>query len=452
MSQASQDLELVCCRCGDQGVYSVGTVSLDLDAAGEPTLEHISFSAYFRCRKCGGPGPWDVVDVSPIVRQVHARARGEKVPGLTMGRKAMIEGVFIQTPALAEEALIQGVEKEPQNAALHTALGGVLRRAGLWSRAQAAYEQAIVADPHAFEARLVLLFLARQAADHAAAATHASLLVHGFLTGHKPPDAEAAEDLAMKITAIVRSSSGAFREHLLDPLGAAATPEVRAFTEWLLDQHGDEEKIAAEAIGCLLRGEAGPPDAFVPGPLDTEPKNFPVDLVPSLGEAAEASKLKSADLRVVLLRDKQGGIRIADRAIIPIADRESMMEWAAPPLTQLFRGDRQPPQDMDHYPEAYVPHFFFIERHLITLFDSLGARTDQEMEEVFAALRRRPDGRSLNRTHDFVWQVCALLLGSHVVSAAEFEALLGALVRSARRWAQQPISRNYAAFITNKNT
>jgi hypothetical protein len=102
---------------------------------------------------------------------------------------------------------------------------------------------------------------------------------------------------------------------------------------------------------------------------------------------------------------------------------------------------------MDHYPEEYSPHFYFIEHHVLALCDAMGDRTDQEMEEIYSMLRRRPDGRSLGAVHDVVWQVAALLLGTQVLSAAEFEALIGALERSTRRWALRPVSRNYVAFL-----
>jgi len=69
------------------------------------------------------------------------------------------------------------------------------------------------------------------------------------------------------------------------------------------------------------------------------------------------------------------------------------------------------------------------------------------MEEIYAMLRRRPDGRSLGAVHDFLWQVSALLLGTQVLSAVEFEALIGALERSTRRWALRPVSRNYVAYL-----
>ena len=62
-------------------------------------------------------------------------------------------------------------------------------------------------------------------------------------------------------------------------------------------------------------------------------------------------------------------------------------------------------------------------------------------------LRRRPDGRSLGLTHDLMWQAAALLLDTHPLSAAEFEALVGALERSTRKWGLRPVSRNYAAYL-----
>ena len=65
----------------------------------------------------------------------------------------------------------------------------------------------------------------------------------------------------------------------------------------------------------------------------------------------------------------------------------------------------------------------------------------------YSMLRRRPDGRSLGAVHDFLWQVTALLLGTQILSAAEFEALIGALVRSTRKWGLRPVSRNYVAYL-----
>jgi hypothetical protein len=62
-------------------------------------------------------------------------------------------------------------------------------------------------------------------------------------------------------------------------------------------------------------------------------------------------------------------------------------------------------------------------------------------------LRRRPEGRSLGATHDYLWQVAALLLGRYALSGPEFEALMRALERSTRKWALRPISRNYVGYL-----
>jgi hypothetical protein len=69
------------------------------------------------------------------------------------------------------------------------------------------------------------------------------------------------------------------------------------------------------------------------------------------------------------------------------------------------------------------------------------------MEEIYATLRRRPDGKSLGAAHDFLWQVTAVLLGQYPISAAEYDAIFGQLARSTRHWAQAPVSRNYAAYL-----
>jgi len=54
---------------------------------------------------------------------------------------------------------------------------------------------------------------------------------------------------------------------------------------------------------------------------------------------------------------------------------------------------------------------------------------------------------SVGTVHDVMWQLAALLLGTHVLSAAEYEALIGALERSTRKWALRPVSRFYVAYL-----
>jgi hypothetical protein len=171
------------------------------------------------------------------------------------------------------------------------------------------------------------------------------------------------------------------------------------------------------------------------------------DLVPTLRVVVEAAGLNPDKLTVALEADDHRNIRVLDRHSIPVTDGEKMARWAVPALAGLYRGNGTPPADMDHYPEDYAPHFFFIENHVLTVSSAKGDRTDQEMEEIYSMLRRRPDGRSLGAVHDFLWQVTALLLGTQVLSAAEYEALISALERSTRKWGLRPVSRNYVAYL-----
>ncbi|MCX6923396.1 MAG: hypothetical protein NT154_09345 [Verrucomicrobia bacterium] len=171
------------------------------------------------------------------------------------------------------------------------------------------------------------------------------------------------------------------------------------------------------------------------------------DLVPALRQLVEAEGLNPEKLVVALETDGQRYVRVVDKHSIPVHDGNKMVRWPVPALSELYRGSQTPPPDMDHYPEAYTPHFFFIETHVLTVCDTIGDRSDQEMEEIYSMLRRRPDGRSVGAVHDFLWQVSALLLGTQALSAAEFEALIGALERSTRRWALRPVSRFYAAYL-----
>ena len=172
-----------------------------------------------------------------------------------------------------------------------------------------------------------------------------------------------------------------------------------------------------------------------------------VDLFPTLRTLVESEGLNPDKLHVGLETVDRGNIRVQDRHSVPVIDGEHVALWHVPTLAELFRGSQKPPPDMDHYPEDYTPHFFFIESHVLTLCAAKGDRTDQEMEEIYSMFRRRPDGRSLGAVHDFLWQVAALLLGTQVLSGAEFEAMFGALERSTRKWALRPVSRFYVAYL-----
>jgi hypothetical protein len=177
------------------------------------------------------------------------------------------------------------------------------------------------------------------------------------------------------------------------------------------------------------------------------PDSTQIDLVPALRTLVEAEKLQIPRLSVGLEKNDKRDAHISDKHVIFVTDGEKVAPWPVGSLTELFRGDNVPPANMEQYPPEYVMYLFFLERHLMMLNEIIGDRTDQEMEEVYSALRRRPDGRSVGPTHDFMWQVSALLLGCYVLSAAELEGIFGALLRSARSWGIRPVSRNYAGYL-----
>lgn len=173
----------------------------------------------------------------------------------------------------------------------------------------------------------------------------------------------------------------------------------------------------------------------------------PVDLFPELRAVIEAAGVDPFKLALAVYTNDAGQLRFQDKHALVIDDGTKAGTWNVASLAGLFRGNRQPPADIEHYPEDYVTYFYFIESHLLTLCEAVTAPTDQELEEIYATLRRRPDGRSLSATHDAVWQIMALLVGHYAISEAEFEGILSALLRSARRWGVRPVSRFYTDYL-----
>ncbi len=172
------------------------------------------------------------------------------------------------------------------------------------------------------------------------------------------------------------------------------------------------------------------------------------NLIPSLQDLVNANHFDAEQLTVPCTRNTAPGqVQVRDRTLVPVTDGESVVFWSVPSLTSLFRGDAKPPAEMKQYPEEYVPYFYFIEKHVLLLGQTKGDRTDQEMEETFTALRRRPDGRSLGPTHDYLWQVAALLLGIYLLSEEQYTAIMSRLEQSVRAFALRPVSRFYADYL-----
>jgi hypothetical protein len=174
-----------------------------------------------------------------------------------------------------------------------------------------------------------------------------------------------------------------------------------------------------------------------------------VDLHPSLAAALAGQGLDEHKLSV--------GIKVTGpnhdqpdfsrREEVTITDGSKAALWNVPSLRALCRGDKPAPSMPKEPPPAYMPLFYFIEKHVITFCRAFGDKTDGEFEEAYSNLRRRPDGKPLSQLHTFLWQVAAGLLGTRPVSAAEFEAIFGRLARSASTFRIGPVSRNYISVL-----
>lgn len=443
----SQKLKLVCQKCGERAIYDVGQIFYDFEGTGESLKTRYTFANYFRCRQCGGPGPWDIADQWKLTRMLLGASVGLKSKGFQICRCVMFDGSRFQAPAMGEEHLLGLIQKEPDNAFLHTRLGNLFKNCGCHDRAGRWFEQALRLNANDIEARHSLFERAVELNDWSAAMPHALELTRSLLAGHTTKSEELTEGLAASLVKELRAAPLPIRERFSGTPAVKSNSKAEIFIRTLLARAGDEAEIVSDAIERLRAGEpepAGWNDAPEP---PAEGAELALDLVPSLGILVKRFGLNPDKLTVALEADGQGNIRVCDKHSIPVTDGTKMTAWKVPALTELFRGDKLAPKDMDHYPPEYLAHFFFIENHVLTLCRGGKDQTDQEMEEIYAALRRRPDGRSLGAAHDFLWQVAALLLGSHVVGAAEYEALFATLNHSTRKWALRPVSRNYLGYL-----
>ncbi len=180
---------------------------------------------------------------------------------------------------------------------------------------------------------------------------------------------------------------------------------------------------------------------------DAEESMQTVDLFPSLDEVVKAGGLDPKKLSVGLKTTDKNRPDVSAREQVLITDGSKAALWTVPSLRALFRGDKPAPAMPSEPPPEYLPRFHFVEQHVVTFCDAFGDKTDGEFEEVFSNLRRRPDGKSPNELHFFLWQVAAGLAGLRPLSAAEFDAILGRLTKSARTFRMGIVSRNYIATL-----
>jgi hypothetical protein len=457
MPRVRQKVLLVCRSCGRQQTHDVGTIYVwDREGEGTSSQLEYGFSKYFRCDNCGGAGPWDMANGLQVMGLKLRVMLDPSDARVVKCRPALLDGTSHQTPAMGEEYLRRLIEKAPNDAFLHTRLGNLLRGCHRWTDAAGWYAKALTLDPGDLEARYHLFWFAADDVDVSTAIEHSQSLVRHLLAGRKTNSDELTRKIARSVVEMLRDAPAKFCAEFLRRSEPLAEPPERRFIRTLLEEEGDEEGIVTNATDRLLHGDAGPAPPQLTAILATlendDTAGPPFDLIPSLRALVEQERLDARKLTVAVATGDDGHLRVTNRHAVFLFDGKNGAAWDVPSLRDLFRGDKSPPPDMDKYPDAYARCFFCIEKHVLSLCDVEGNRTDQEMEPVYSALRRRPDGRNhLGAIHDFVWQAAALMLGMHRLSAAEFEAIVGALERSVRRWALRPVSRNYVRFLRDRS-
>ncbi|MHB9139964.1 MAG: hypothetical protein ACYC4Q_11235 [Victivallaceae bacterium] len=176
------------------------------------------------------------------------------------------------------------------------------------------------------------------------------------------------------------------------------------------------------------------------------------DLFPSLRELLKNELGNSAwpnlsKLSIGNKVDAQNQLLIPRREEIDIVYENRILRWRNDSIRALFRGNLIPP-DLAMFPPEYHFFFFRIEKP-IALFSKHPelALNDPDFEEIFSAMRRRPDGRRINLMHDLIWQAAAFSMALRPCSEAEYAAIFQRLERSASTFNKGRNSKNYLWYL-----
>jgi len=140
-----------------------------------------------------------------------------------------------------------------------------------------------------------------------------------------------------------------------------------------------------------------------------------------------------------------------DRAPVPLGEEVFVLsgEIIVPKvkikkISELFSGNRQPPDFRNDPPEEYILFFALIEGMAMDFCTSTTRiERDVEFERLYNFLRRRPDGRDSNPLFSYLQGIVRLYMSLRDISRAEFEAVASRLARSAKTFSEGLTSRNY---------
>lgn len=183
-------LRLKCPKCGRVGRYESETIYIDPELREKSPADYVSFSSYFRCRKCKSAWPWEFTAdaVIAVTALMLLKVGGVDDDRLVFGSARMYDGTRFRSPAQAEDYLLGILERKPDNAFVWNRLGNVYLHAGLIAKASKAYEKALEIDPDEIESRYSLGSILLDKGKYERAAEHLRRVLklahgHAELTG-----------------------------------------------------------------------------------------------------------------------------------------------------------------------------------------------------------------------------------------------------------------------------
>lgn len=167
------------------------------------------------------------------------------------------------------------------------------------------------------------------------------------------------------------------------------------------------------------------------------------DVIRTLRKAGVDTTLEKRFPSIPLRAGSDGDV-LASSDEVCVVDGEAVVQFTPKRTSELFVGDRRPPDFSAGPTDEYMSFFVLIERTAADHCSCTGQKIrDKEFEQIYGDLRRRPDGRSDNPLFHQVRAALRLYMSLRDVSEAEYQAVLRRLERSARSFAVGPTSMNY---------
>src|SRR5215471_10215985 len=142
-------------------------------------------------------------------------------------------------------------------------------------------------------------------------------------------------------------------------------------------------------------------------------------LLKPFDDAAKAS----ASLRLRFARDPQGKVGVVTNDLGVVRGDEELTVTLRP-VRELFTGNAPAP-DLARGPTPEVEPFIRFLEQTVATFCRIDGRseTDQEMERIYALLRRRPDSVD-GPLHSYIRAAARLYMSLYDISQAQYEAVM----------------------------